>query len=298
MTRRVVGIALHVGLRMCILIYVLGPVYWIVNTSFIKETSLINTPQPLFPGPTHATLAHYRFILFHEASAEETVMLQAMYTLSGTFILPALRNSVLIGFFTTVFSLLLAIPAAYTFARRNFKGKEPLFFLFLAVRLLPSISIAVPMFLIFRTIGLLDKLEGLIIVNTAIATPLAIWILRPYFEAITKDYEEAALLDGCTHSQVIVKIILPIARPGVTAAALMVFMMAYSEFIFALTLTSTLKARPASVVVATLAQGLSVSKGMLSAGIVLSFLPPVLLAIAFKRYIFGGITGRIITELR
>ncbi|MEM1589033.1 MAG: carbohydrate ABC transporter permease [Candidatus Bathyarchaeia archaeon] len=290
--------ALHIIGRVIIVFFVLAPVYWVINSSFIKEAALANVPPPAFPARAVRTFSHYRFIIFGEASAEETVMLQAMYTASGVFILPAIKNSIIIALLTVTLSLLLAVPAGYTFARRSFRGKDGIYFAFLAVRLLPSLSIAIPVFLLFKKFGLLDSIEGLVIINTATSTPLAIWILRPYFEAIPKDFEEAALIDGCGYFQLMTRVVLPLARPGLIAAAIFVFMMAYSEFIFALTLTSTLRARPVSVVVATLAQGLSVSKGMLSAGIVLSFLPPVVLGIIFRRYIVGGLTGKVFIDLK
>jgi multiple sugar transport system permease protein len=144
-----------------------------------------------------------------------------------------------------------------------------------------------------QKLDLIDNKLGLIGIYSAITIPFTIWILRSYFKNLPVEYEEAARMDGCSYLRSLVKVVLPIAKPGIAAAAIFAFMTAYGEFIFATVLTRTIASRTQTAVLASLASGLSVSHGMVSAASVLAILPPVLIAIIFRKQIIDGLTSKL-----
>ena len=279
-----------------VLFYVLAPVYWIVVSSFQKESALNDKPPHFFPTTDVFTLDHYSFLFTGVVPEGSTVMIQAQYTMSGTLVYPSIINSLIISLAVTAIYILIGLPAGHIFSRFRFWGDSKLFGVLVATRLLPSISILVPMFMLMQKLSLYDTKIGLIGIYSAITIPFTIWILRSYFKNLPEEYEEAARMDGCSYLSSLVKIVLPIAKPGIIAAAIFAFMTAYGEFIFATVLTRTIASRTQTAVLASLASGLSVSHGMVSAASVLSILPPVLIAIFFRKHIIDGLTSKLGTS--
>ena len=161
----------------------------------------------------------------------------------------ALGNSVWVAGWTTVLAITIGSFCAYALARLRFKGKFFILGLVLAITTFPGIAIAAPLFKLWSNIGLFDTLTGLIIPDLTFALPLAIFILVSFFKEIPKDLEEAALVDGATYFQAFRKVVVPLAAPGMATAAILVFIGAWNEFLFAITLTSTPQARtvPAAI---------------------------------------------------
>jgi multiple sugar transport system permease protein len=146
-------------------------------------------------------------------------------------------NSVIIGFGSTFLSIFLGTLAAYAFSRFEMPFKGALFFTILATQFIPAVVVVLPFYLLFRDLGLLDTHLALVIVNLAIVTPFAVWMLKGFLDAVPTESEEAALVDGATRLRVIIDIVVPMVWPGVLVTAVFCFILTWNEFLFALILT-------------------------------------------------------------
>lgn len=283
----------YIGAAVVILVYILGPIYWVLASSIQAERALWQRPPDFVPVPANWTLDHYRFMFTGEIQETSTVMLQAMYEASGLLVAPAILNSLIVASVTTIINLAVGLPAAHVFARQRFFADKAVFLALIATRLLPSISLVVAMYVLLRTFGLLDTRSALILIYTAITLPFTIWILRAYFSNIPAEFEEAARLDGCSYPRILRRIVVPLAKPGLFAVAILTFMTCYGEFIYATILTTSIDSQTQTVVIAQLARGLSVSRGLVAAAASLAMLPPLLIALVFYRQIIRGLTTRL-----
>ncbi len=277
-------------LSIVVLIYILSPMYWVVVSSFQKEAALEDRPPHFVPNTEVVTSNHYHFIFTGEIPPDSTLMLQSMYTMSGTLVYPAIVNSIVVTLFVTLVNFLFGFPAGHVFARYRFWGDRKVFLFMLATRLLPSISIVIPMYILLKGIGLLDTKVALVCIYSAITLPFTIWILQAYFKGVPTAFEEAAKIDGCGYFKMLYKVLIPLARPGIIAALIFAFMTSYGEFVFATVLTQTIASKTQTAVLAALAQGMSTSRGMIAAAATLSFLPPLILALIFRKYVLAGIS--------
>ncbi len=280
-------------LGIIILIYILAPIYWVLVSSFQREVALQDRPPHFYPNPNIFTLNHYEFLFTGVVPPDSTVMIQSMYTMSGTLVYPSIINSIVIASFVTFINIVIGLPAGHVFARYRFWGDRKVFLGLLATRLLPSISIVIPMYILLLKLNLLDTKIALVGIYTAITLPFTIWIMRAYFFNIPVEFEEAARMDGCGYYKTFTKVVLPLAKPGLIAVAIFAFMTSYGEFVFATILTQTIRSKTQTAVLAALTQGMSSSRGMISAAATLSFLPPILLAIVFRKQILEGLTARL-----
>jgi multiple sugar transport system permease protein len=276
-----------------VLVYILAPIYWIVNTSFQREAALEDKPPHLFPTRNAFSISHYKYIFTGELSPDSTVMIQSQYTMDGVLMFPGILNSLIISIVVTLINFLIGFPAGHIFARYRFLADKKVFLTLMATRLLPSISLVIPMFILLKALNLYDTKIALILVYSAITIPFTTWIMRAYFANIPVEYEEAARLDGCGYLRSLVKVVIPIARPGIIAAAIFAFMTSYEEFVFATILTQSMASRTQSVVLAAVAGGMNVSHGMVAAAATLSFIPPILIAIIFRKQVLDGLTARL-----
>jgi len=200
-----------------------------------------------------------------------------------------LFNSTIVAAVTVVIAIPIATAAAYAFSRFRLRGQTLLLVIILATQFVPAVVIVLPFFLMFRDLGLLDTLTGLVIVNLAIVMPFAVWMIKGFIDGIPIDTEEAALVDGSSRLQVIRNIVLPMAAPGLVTAGIFCFIIAWNEFLFALILTSK-KA-------VTLPIGLALFKAeegdlwnlMAAAGIII-MVPMFILALLIRRHFVQGMT--------
>ena len=156
-------------------------------------------------------------------------------------------------------------------------------------RMTPSLALILPFFIVFRTLDLIDTRTALVIAYCSLILPLSTWIMKGYFEGLPPNLEKAALVDGCTRLQAIRKIILPVARPGLVGAGIFCFLVSWNEFIFALILTGSPKAQTIPVIIAGfLVQLRFYDYGPMFAASVLAVIPPVVIALAFQRYLVRG----------
>jgi multiple sugar transport system permease protein len=261
-------------------------------SGFQREINLQDRPPHFIISREIFTLNHYSYLFTGVVPEDSSVMLQSMYTMSGTLVYPSIINSLIIAIFVTLINIIFGFPAGHVFARYKFRGKNVSLLFLLATRLLPSISIVIPVYMVFLRLDLIDKKLGLVLLYTAITLPFTIWILQAYLKNIPIEYEEAARMDGCGYFRTLLKIVLPVSRSGIIAAAIFTFMTSYGEFVFATILTQTLRSRTQTAVLAALTQGLSSSRGMIAAAATLTILPPIIIAIIFRKHIIEGLTTR------
>jgi multiple sugar transport system permease protein len=254
-----------------IVFYCLFPFYWLFNLS-LKTGADLSDNSIIPPNPTRD---NYEAIFRNDDFVR------------------ALGNSVWVAGWTTVLAIIIGSFCAYALARLRFPGKFAILGLVLAITTFPGIAIAAPLFRLWSDIGLFDTLTGLIIPNLTFALPLAIFILVSFFKEIPKDLEEAALVDGATYFQAFRKVVVPLAAPGMATAAILVFIGAWNEFLFAITLTSTPEARtvPAAIAFFTGATTFDVPIGTITAASVVISIPLIFMVLMFQKRIVAGLTA-------
>ncbi len=256
-----------------VLVYALFPVVAIFATSF-KLPSDLNSGQLL---PAQWSWTNYEQILVGDA--------QELF-------LSALRNSIGISLIATAIAVVLATLAAYAIARLDFPGKRLILTTALGVSIFPVISIVTPLFNVWRTVGLYDTWIGLIIPYLSLTLPISIWTLAAFFRQIPWELEQAAQVDGATSWQAFRKAIVPLAAPGVFTTALIAFFIAWNDFVYGISLTSTETARPVPAALAffTGASQFEEPTGSISAAAVVVTIPVVVLVLLFQRQIVAGLT--------
>jgi multiple sugar transport system permease protein len=254
------------------LIFFLFPVVWMILTSFKSNAEFFSSP-PVFI-PKSFALTNY---------------LNAMpLPPDGRGGIQGLRDSLIIALSTMIISVSVGSLAAYSFARFR-TGGENLSFWVLSTRMFPPVAVALPLFLIFKQIGWLDKHMALIVANTIFNLPFVIWLLKGFFEDLPLELEEAALIDGCTPFGVFFKIALPLVTPGLVATALFSFIFAWNEFMFALLLTRS-DVRTLTIIVPSLVGGHEILWGEVAAVGTVAIIPGILLALLLQRYLVRGLT--------
>jgi multiple sugar transport system permease protein len=271
-------VAIHVAA--CLMaVVVLAPFAWLIVSSISPSSELLATHTHWIPDDP--TLSRYRQIV---SSAPGGDNVAANFRL-------AMVNSLVVATATTLISLFVGTLGGYAFARLRFRLRRTSLFAFLAIYMLPPIALVIPLYLGLAALGLLDTKTGLVITYCSIVTPFCLWTMSNYFLSMPPDLEEAARVDGCTRVGALVRVILPLARPGVLTTAMFGFLLAWDEFLYSLIFTSTSNAKTIPVAIAEFTGKFSSDFGLIAAGGVLASLPPLLLAIAFQRYIVGGLTS-------
>jgi multiple sugar transport system permease protein len=253
-----------------VVVYALIPVLWILSLSF-KPASQLSDRRFI---PESFSWDNYRAV-FDDSQFPA-----------------ALRNSVGIASISTVLAVVIAMFAAYAIVRLEFPGKRIILASALAIAMFPPISIIGPLFNMWRSIGLYDTWPGLIIPYMTFTLPLAIWTLSAFFREIPWDLDKAARVDGATPFQAFRRVIAPLAAPGVFTAAILVFIFAWNDFLFAISLTSTDRARtaPAAIAFFTGSAQFEQPTGAIAAASVVVTIPIVLVVLIFQRRIVSGLT--------
>jgi multiple sugar transport system permease protein len=258
-----------------VLLFALIPVLWIISVS-LKDPSTLSDGRFI---PSEVTFDNYKSLF--DGGVD-----------NSPFIRP-LINSVLIASITTVIAIVLASFAAYAIARLNFPGKTLILAGALAIAMFPAISTVGPLFDMWRSLGLYDTYPGLIIPYLTFSLPLAIYTLVAFFREIPWDLEQAAQVDGATPFQAFRKVIVPLAAPGVFTAAILVFIFAWNDFLFAITLTSSDNARtvPAALAFFTGESTFTSPFGNIAAAAVIVTIPIIIFVLFFQRRIVAGLTA-------
>jgi multiple sugar transport system permease protein len=200
-------------------------------------------------------------------------------------------NSALISAGTLALTFLLGTPAAYALARLRLRFAVMIALLMLLAQMLPTINLAVPLYVIFACLQLVDTYTGLILANTALALPFAIIVLRPYFLTVPGELVDAARVDGCTRPGAFLRIVLPLARPGLITVGALAFVTAWGEFVFGLTLATSDEMQPVTVVLNRFVSQFGTRWDDLMAVSTVVALPIVVIFAALQRFIVGGLTA-------
>ncbi|MEN8260330.1 MAG: carbohydrate ABC transporter permease [Pseudomonadota bacterium] len=254
-----------------VIVCALVPIAWIVSLSLKSPADL--SDRRFFPR--HISLDNYRTI-FEDAQFPA-----------------ALGNSLGIALISTLLAVVLAMFAAYAIVRLDFPGRKWVLVGALAIAMFPPISVVGPLFELWRLSGLYDTWPGLILPYMTFTLPLAIWTLSAFFREIPWDLDKAARVDGATPFQAFRHVIAPLAAPGVFTAAILVFIFAWNEFLFATSLTSTNSARtvPAAIAFFTGSSQFEQPTGSIAAASVVVTIPIVVIVLLFQRRIVAGLTS-------
>lgn len=279
-TRRspLANVALY-GAVILVCLWVVAPFAWLVISSVSTRAHL--TSVPLGWIPEQLNFEHYRNVF---AGGEGSTSVHRSLRRGAI-------NSLLIAGGATIISLVAGSLAAYAVTRLRFRLQGTFLVTMLATQLLPTVVLIIPMYVVFRNLHLLDTPWALMFADIAIILPLIIWILKGYFEGIPAELEDAARIDGCTRAGALVRIVLPLSKPGLAASGMFAFIIAWNEFFTAFILSSTLDSKTLSVIVAEFSSKVGVDYVAMSTAGVLTSIPPVLLALVFQRYIIQGLTA-------
>jgi multiple sugar transport system permease protein len=246
------------------------PLVWILGISFKTRIQTFTIPPLLV---WHPTLDNYVSVLTH-----------------GEF-LSAFVNSLAISTGSVLLSLVVGVPAAYAFSRVAFRGRSTLFFSLLVMRMLPPIAILVPLFALFNKAGLANTRLALVIAYTTFSLPLIVWIMRGFFDDLPHELEEAARVDGATRGGAFLRVMLPLARPGLVTAAILSLLLAWNDFLFAAVLTNN-ATRTLPVLLASYAGSeTGVDWGPVAASGVLVVLPVILFSFLVQRHLVAGLSA-------
>ncbi len=254
-----------------IVLFCLFPFYWLISIS-LKTGNDLQSSSLIPPNPT---LKNYQEIFKNPDFTK------------------ALRNSAVVALTTTALALAVGSFCAYALARLKLRGKFVILAIVLTISTFPQIAIAAPLFKLWSDIGLFNTWIGLIIPYLTFALPLTVYILVSFFREIPKDLEEAALVDGATHFEAFRKVVVPLAAPGLATAGILTFIGAWNEFLLAVTLTSSSKARtvPAAIAFFTGATEHEVPYGSISAASVVISVPLIVMVLLFQKRIVAGLTA-------
>ena len=262
------------GLMWClsavVIVLCLGPLIWQVVTSIKPDVDIVRLP-PFFPS--QITGVHYDRVLLRSP------------------LLQALVNSAIVATSATILSIVFGSFCAFALARLPIGGKSVILGLVLATSMFPPIAVMSPLYLFMRELGLRDTLVALILTHAVYALPLAVWLLTSFMRQLPKELYYAARIDGCTPLRALLSVVLPLARPALAVAALLVFIYSWNEFMFALTLTASDATRTAPVAVALFPGLYEIPWGDLAAASLVVTMPVAALAIIFYRHIAGGLTA-------
>lgn len=251
--------------------FALGPVYWALNTSLKRDAQIISFPPTWRPDPI--TLEHYVNVVTQSGIPRNYL------------------NSIVLAVGTILLVLVLGAHAGYAAARYDFRGKNALLFVLLTTVMVPGIVTLIPVYLLAVQLGLYDTHLALILIFSAWQTPTVVWMLRGFFENIPRELDEAAQIDGCTRLGAFYRVVLPLSQPGLAAAAILVFVWVWNEFIIALSLTASEGTRPLTVGLFFFVSESGIQWGKMAAAASLALLPVILLFAFLQRRFIQGLTA-------
>jgi multiple sugar transport system permease protein len=257
-----------------ILAWSLLPLYWVLNVSFQTDSQVGSRPAHYVPP--QPTLLNYRTLLAGDGPIATQVRRSA-------------ANIVIECGAATVVTVALATLAAYAFARMQFRGRSVLFYSVLATMALPAYATLIPLYRLMSDAGLVNTYTGIVLVYVSGFLPLATWILHNYMAALPLAIEEAAQVDGASRMQVLGRVVLPLAAPGIISTTIITFLFAWGQFLFPLVLSSDISTQPLTVVIAALQGRHEVPYALLSAAGVLAISVPAVIAVVLNRYIVSGL---------
>ncbi|WP_461767575.1 carbohydrate ABC transporter permease [Pseudothermotoga sp.] len=281
----------HTFYKMSVIIVILAavfvsviPIYWVLVTSFSLDVDLMKTSHSWFPP--RPTVKNYRDALG---------IGQGMYSVASQ-VKVTLFNSTVISFSVTGITLILAIMAAYAIERLRVPLRGYVSFFVLLTQMLPPIILVIPIYLSLARFGMLDRKVSLTFIYIALNLPFAIWIISSYFRRLPISVEEAAIIDGCSHVRVLWNILVPMSKPAIFTSGIFVFLSAWNEFIIALVLTSSLKAKTLPISISEFMGRFYTNYPLMCAAGIVSMVPPIIFAALFQNFLIEGLAKGAVKE--
>lgn len=257
-----------------ILLWSLVPLYWVLNVSFQTDSEVGSKPAHYVPP--HPTLANYKALLSGAGDIPSQIRQSSL-------------NIIVECGVSTIVTVVVATLAAYAFARMQFRGRDVLFYGVLATMALPAYATLIPLYRLMSDARLVNTYTGIILVYVSGFLPLATWIMHNYMVSLPLAIEEAAQVDGASRMQILGRVVLPLALPGVVSTAIITFLFAWGQFLFPLVLSSDISTQPLTVVITALQGRHEVPYALLSAAGVLAITVPAAIAVALNRYVVNGL---------
>ncbi|MGI9048370.1 MAG: carbohydrate ABC transporter permease [Rubrobacteraceae bacterium] len=268
---RMVRIGLYAAYAV-IIVFFLFPLFWVLSMSLKSVPQLFKTPPIWFPFPPQ--FSNYTYVL------------------TNTPILRYLANSALIVLLTVFFALLVATLAAYGFSRFTFRYKKPSLMAVLVFQMISPVVISIPLYRLFAGFNLLNNYASVILVYVAVVLPFITWFLKGYFDTIPYQVDEAAIVDGATRWQVLVKILLPVCAPGIATAAILASVLSWSQFVIPFILLDDRTMFPVSVGLVNLQSNSdAITTHYLSAASIVAIAPVIAVFVLLQRYIVSALTS-------
>ncbi|MCG8641712.1 MAG: carbohydrate ABC transporter permease [Desulfobacterales bacterium] len=266
-----------------VFIFIMFPIFWVFGMAFKTTGDILAWPPKFTFVPT---LDNFKAVLFGFQKADHSTTASGIMTVN---FMRSYLNSFIISFGALAISVVIAIPAAYSLARYKFKGKEDLAFTILSFRFAPELLVIIPLFIIFQRIGLYDSYFGLMWVYQLITLPMIIWILRGDMEQVPQELEQSYMLDGYSRWQAVLKVVIPIVRPGLVAGSLLAFIYAWNNFIFGMVLASG-RLEPATIAVLKFLSLEKIRYGEISAAALLICIPSMIFALFARKHLVKGLS--------
>lgn len=253
------------------------PIYWMLATSLKSNESILKLPPQFLP--LKITFQNYQGILT-----------------DGKFLI-FYKNNIIVSGITTLVTLTLAVLASYAFSRYRFKGDKFVMMLFLSTQMFPAMTLLIALYNMYYKLGLLNTYTALVLACSTNALPMSVWILKGFFDTISKSLEEAAYIDGCSKAGTLVRVILPLVKPGILAVGLYSFLISWEDFLWGLTLVNKTEMR-------TLASGIAMTYlgeynydwGRVMAAAVGAAIPILIIFIFLQKYMISGLTAGAVKE--
>jgi multiple sugar transport system permease protein len=267
-----------------ILFFFLFPLYWMLITSFKVRSEVTLLPPGIIPfAQFEATLDNYTEVLTKvKASPLGTATRLSDFPI-------ALLNSILVSGTTTIVAVILGTLAAYAFSRFRIKGEGDLLFFILSTRMLPPVVVVIPIFLMFKNLGLRNTFTGITLLYVTAGLPFVVWMMKGFFDEIPREYEEAAMMDGYSRLEAIWKIVIPEAIPAMLATAVFVLITAWNEFVFVQLLNPDQYSTVPPFLYAIIGYGRT-EWGRMAATSVIFLLPVVLFTFLVRNHLLRGVT--------
>jgi multiple sugar transport system permease protein len=296
--------SIRVILTVAVAIIMLIPVAWMIMTAFKSRADAVAAPPKVFFQPSMegfiALLTQRRQLTVEQGLKElqtrtdlkwyDRVMLKrGQQIIDKSEYVNYLTNSVIISVTSTIFSVVLGVLAGYAFSRFPVKGKGDLMFFILSTRMLPAVVVTIPIFLMYRQVGLYDSRVGMILLYTVFNLSFSVWLMKGFIDEIPREYEEAALVDGYSRMQAFLRVVLPQAVTGIAATTVFCLIFAWNEFGFALMLT-TEKARTAPPSIPSVLGTGGIEWAAIAAGSLGFLIPVVIVTFALRDYLLRGVT--------
>jgi multiple sugar transport system permease protein len=254
----------------------LFPVLWILETSIKENRDVYAVPAKFLNFDV--TLQHFKDVFVARGG-------EGRSDLSTSFL-----NSVIVAGVSTVLATVLGVPAAWAYSRFTLKAKKDQLFFILSTRFMPPVVVVIPIFLMYREIGLINTKLGLILIYAAFNVPFTIWMMKGFVDEVPAEYEDAAMLDGYTRLQAFWRVTLPLLIPGIAATAVFALIFSWNEFVFAIFLTSSQDVRTAPPAIAGLIGGTTVDWGLVAASATVFAIPVLVFAYLVRKHLVAGVT--------